>query len=470
VSEETAGAAVVDTNDVRVAIVGAGPAGLYAAEALLSAEAIGGIRVDVLDRNPTPFGLVRYGVAPDHLSIRSVRDTLDRGLDDQRLRFFGGVVVGEEDPSVPAAVSLADLRAHYDAVILAYGASTDRALGIEGEDLPGSISATEFVRWYTGHPDCPPDEFTDLVARARTVVVLGVGNVAVDVTRVLAKTRAELDHTDMPEHVLQALEASGVEQVYLIGRRGPAEASWTTKELKELGELAECAVEVAPGALPLTGSSESRVAESKVAARNVAVIEDWASRASRAAQRRITVRFFARPVRIIGDESVSAIEVETTELDDSGAAIGTGRTEVIPTDVVIRSVGYRGEGLADVPFDTRTGTVVHADGRVMAGEQIVPGLYVSGWIKRGPSGIIGTNKKDSVATVASLLADIGNGLLPRRPHDEDLFSAPHADVVSTAGWRRIDVAERALGSTRGRERTTIHGRGDAVAAAQESRG
>lgn len=448
------------TTGLRIAIVGAGPAGMYAADAIITHENLPDAHVDVFDRVPTPFGLVRYGVAPDHLSIRSVRDTLDRYLDEERIRFFGGVQIGPRDQG--GALSLEDLRDHYDAVVLTYGASSDRSLGIPGEDLPGSISATEFVRWYTGHPDTEPDTFTELLANARTVVILGVGNVAVDVTRVLCKSRAELDHTDMPTHVLEALEASGIEHVHLIGRRGPAEASWTTKELKELGDLDVTSVEVAPGAFPLGSSSQSIVESNKVAARNVAVIEGWLDLPPRSTSRRLTVRFLARPVRIIGDDRVEAIEVERTRIGDDGTVSGTGDVETIPTDVVIRSVGYRGEPLQDVPFDERSGTIIHVDGRVMAGSEPMTGVYVAGWIKRGPSGIIGTNKKDAVATVESFVSDAVSGVLPGRRVDTDITESLTADYVDTEGWRRIDAAERALGQDAGKDRVTIHDRAQAM--------
>jgi ferredoxin--NADP+ reductase len=449
-----------DTTGLRIAIVGAGPAGMYAADAIVTHDDLPDAHVDVFDRVPTPFGLVRYGVAPDHLSIRSVRDTLDRYLDEERIRFFGGVQIGPRDQG--GALSLEDLRDHYDAVVLTYGASSDRSLGIPGEDLPGSISATEFVRWYTGHPDTAPDAFTELLANARTAVILGVGNVAVDVTRVLCKSRAELDHTDMPAHVLAALEASGIEHVHLIGRRGPAEASWTTKELKELGDLDVTSVEVAPGAFPLGSSSQSVVESNKVAARNVAVIEGWLDLPPRSTPRHLTVRFLARPVRIIGESRVEAIEVERTRIGDDGTVSGTGDVETIPTDVVIRSVGYRGEPLQDVPFDERSGTIIHVDGRVMAGSEPMPGVYVAGWIKRGPSGIIGTNKKDAVATVESLVSDAVSGALSGRRIDTDIAESLQADYVDTEGWRRIDAAERALGQDAGKDRVTIHDRAQAM--------
>jgi ferredoxin--NADP+ reductase len=441
--------------DLRVAVIGAGPAGLYAADALLNRADLPGVRVDVIDRLPAPFGLVRYGVAPDHLSIRSVRDTLDRIFDQPGIRFLGGVAVGDGSDEV----SLEAVRAAYDAVILSYGAATDRPLGIPGEDLPGSISATEFVRWYTGHPDSEPDEFTRLLSQSHRVAVIGVGNVAVDVARILAKTRGELEHTDMPEHVLTALDGSGINEIHIVGRRGPVEASWTTKELRELGELNDAAVIVDPADLRLGASSEALAAQSKVAARNLAVVEEWAGRAHRATPRTIQLRFFSKPVRIEGgDDGVEALVVERTELTETGTVVGTGHIERIPVDVVIRSVGYRGVSLPGVPFDHDRGVIAHEQGRVMGPQGAIPGLYTAGWIKRGPTGIIGTNKKDAVETVTTLIDDLTAGLIPRRQHDEDLFAGDSAHIVDVAGWRRIDAAEKALGHTYSRERTTIHQR------------
>ena len=446
-------------DDLRIAIIGAGPAGMYAADSIFGRAELSNSRVDLFDRVPTPFGLVRYGVAPDHLSIRSVRDTLDRSLDNPGLRFFGGVEIGDGE----GRIRLNTLRSLYDAVILTYGAATDRPLGIPGEDTPCSISATEFVRWYTGHPDTDPDAFVALLSEARSVAILGVGNVAVDVARVLAKTRAELEHTDMPEHVLAALDGSGIEQIHLIGRRGPAEAAWTTKELRELGELHDTEVRVDPADLVLGPSSEQLLSESKVAARNMTVVKEWSKRGPDGRNRTLHVRFFARPVSIEGDGSgIDTLTVERTRLTDEGSVEGTGEMEVLDVDVVIRSVGYRGTALHDVPFDAERGIIPNDSGRVTDQGTPVAGLYTAGWIKRGPSGIIGTNKKDAVQTVDALIADLAAGMLPRRVRDDDVITVLQTAHVDVAGWRRIDAAERQLGASRSRERTTIHDRHEAL--------
>ena len=445
---------------VRVAVIGSGPPGMYAADALVGQEAVP-VSIDIIDKLPSPFGLVRYGVAPDHLSIRSVRDTLDKVLDHPGVRFLGNVEVGRD-------LTLEQLREFYDAIVLTYGASRDRALGIPGEDLPGSIAATDFVNWYTGHPDTHPGAFVDFLASSTSVAVIGVGNVAVDVTRVLSKAPGEIEHTDMPEHVFDALRASGVRDVHLVGRRGPAQATWTTKELRELGELEETQVLVAEGGGIDDAASQAAIAEDKAVARNVKVIEEWSARTDDGRGRRIHLHFRCRPVEILGTDHVEGLVVETTVLDESGQASGTGETHVIPVDGVIRSVGYRGTALEGVPFDDRRNVIPNRDGRVLDGDVPLPGVYVAGWIKRGPTGIIGTNKKDAVQTVACVLDDATDpsAWTATKPDPEAVDAAlAGGAVVSTGGWRRIDAAERALGATRGRDRTTIHVREDLLTAA-----
>jgi ferredoxin--NADP+ reductase len=443
---------------MRVAVVGSGPSGIYAADALTAED---GVEVDIIDRLPVPFGLVRYGVAPDHLSIRSVRDTLNKVLQKPGVRFIGNVTVG-------ADVSPQDLLACYDAVILTYGASSDRRLGIPGEDLDGSVAATDFVAWYCGHPDADRQRFERLIPTATSAVVVGVGNVAVDVTRVLAKTVGELDHTDMPQHVLDTLASSGITDVYLLGRRGPAQATFTTKELKELGELLEADVVVDPSDVELDEASAAAAEADRAVGRNVEVIREWSTRAAEGRPRRIHVRFLSRPIELKGDDRVRSVIVERTRLTADGGAEGTGETEEIAADLVVRSVGYRGTQLGSLPFDEKRNVIPHEEGRVMDGAAVVPGFYVAGWIKRGPTGIIGTNKKDAVATVASVLADRDAGILPT-PERAGQFAALLAErgvpAVTTSGWDAIDAAERALGATRGRDRTTIHDRDDLLRAA-----
>jgi len=434
----------------RVAVVGSGPSGIYAADALIDQ----GVEVDVFDRLPTPFGLVRYGVAPDHVSIRSVRDTLDKVWDKARVRFLGNVQVGRD-------ISVEELRRSYNAVVLTYGAAADRRLGIEGEDLPGSVAATDFVAWYTGHPDYRGPDFARLLSSTRRVAVIGVGNVAVDVVRVLSKSEAELSETDMPDYVLETLRDAPIEQVTLLGRRGPVQASFTTKELKELGELAEADVRVRADELDLDPWSEEQLANSKVAQRNLAVLTEWLGRDTRPdAQRTIDLRFFVRPESLGGRTHIESITVERTNLDDEGRLSGRGEFERLDVDLVVRSVGYRGEAMPGVPFDPTSNVVPNVDGRVTdSGGDLVPGLYVAGWIKRGPTGIIGTNKKCAVGTVASLLEDLPSLPVPAGASDVgQLLNDRGVEVVTIEGWRAIDARERDRGQERGRPRQTIASR------------
>ena len=438
---------------VRIAVVGSGPSGMYAADTLLDA----GVEVDVIDRLPVPFGLVRYGVAPDHVSIRSVRDTLDQVWDKPGIRFVGNVDVGRD-------VSVDELRACYHAVVLTYGASADRRLGIEGEDLEGSVAATDLVAWYTGHPDYDGPDFDAILPAVRRVAVIGVGNVAVDVVRVLSKSRMELAQTDMPDHVLETLATAPIEYVYLLGRRGPAQASFTTKELRELGELEEARVSIEASDLELDPVSAAAVEENKVAARNVKVMQEWLELPERSeAVRTIDVRFFRRPNSLRGHERVEILDVERTRLTDDGRLEGTGETEALPVDLVVRSVGYRGIPMPGVPFDADRNVIPNTDGRVVSDSVPVAGLYVAGWIKRGPTGIIGTNKKCAVGTVASLLADIEAGDLDveRSVNGVDALLADRGiAAVDITGWRAIDAQERSRGVGQGRSRVTIHERSE----------
>jgi ferredoxin/flavodoxin---NADP+ reductase len=442
-----------DSMTKRIAVVGAGPSGLYAADALASA----GAEVDVLDRLPVPFGLVRYGVAPDHFSIRSVRDTLAKVLDRPEVHLLAGVEIGDLDEG--ADVTVAELVAAYDAVVLTYGAARDRRLGIPGEELAGSIAATDLVAWYCGHPDADRERIESALAAARSVVVVGVGNVAVDVTRVLTAPFERLAATDMPAHVLDALRSSKVNDVHVLGRRGPAQATWTTKELKELGELDGVDVVIDPIDLELEPVSAALVESDRVAARNVEVIKSWAEHVLEGTHRHIHLHFHARPAELCGTDRVSSVIVERTVVGDDGSAHGTGETYEVGSQLVVRSVGYRGVALPGVPFDAERNVIPNIEGRVVGEDGVaLDGLYVAGWIKRGPTGIIGTNKKDAAATVASLLADLegrdtvgGAGIAP-------LLLERGVAPVDVEGWRRIDAAERRLGSGSGRDRTTLHDR------------
>lgn len=445
--------------DLRVAVVGSGPAGVYAADVLT--RGTDGVSVDVLDRLPAPYGLVRYGVAPDHVKMKSVDVALRKVLERESVRFVGNVEVGTD-------LTLADLRRHYDAVLFATGAAVDRRLGVPGEDLPGSFSATDFVAWYSGHPDAELDRFT---LRARRVVVIGVGNVAVDVARVLAKTAAELSTTDVPGHVLDVLEGSAVEEVTMVGRRGPAQARFTTKELRELGELANADVLVDPADLELSEADQAEVEADRTLRANLAVLRGWVGREPEGRPRKLTLRFWLRPEAVLGVDAVTGLRTERTRLE-AGRLVGTGETVDLPAEMVLRSVGYRGLPLPGLPFDDTTGVVPHRAGRVLTESGPLPGVYIAGWIKRGPTGVIGTNKSDAAETVATLLADAPE--LPRASERDpdavlELLCGRGVDPVEWAGWTAIDAAEQALGAERGCARVKIADRKGLLQAARRDR-
>jgi ferredoxin--NADP+ reductase len=486
---------------LRVAVVGSGPAGLYTAEALVKQSAAlptpVRVKVDVLDRLPTPYGLVRYGVAPDHKSIKSVTNYLRRILENPDVRFLGGVHFGTD-------VTRDDLLSAYDAVVYATGAMRDRQLGIPGEDLPGSFAATDFVNWYCGHPDVPAEAFS---LDAESVAVIGVGNVAVDVARILARDVSELSGTDIPEPVLDVLRASKVREVHMIGRRGPAQAKFTTKELRELGELAGVSVEVPPAELALdgfdlSGESLSLTASDRRVRGNLVAMNEWLASAGDVAGdaaaedvvagggggRKLRVRFWLRPVEILESPSgtVGGLSLERTRLTAEGKFEGTGEIETLDAQMVLRSVGYQSVPLEGVPFDTRSNVVPNLAGRVLdASGAHLPGEYVAGWLKRGPSGVIGTNKADATETVRALLADLAGGpdpvlvaTLPRTgllkfpdaDTESDAIPLPLTGVLSGRGvvpvsyeeWLRIEEAEAALAKSLGRgERVKLAGR-DAI--------
>lgn len=464
-----------DARPYMVAIVGAGPSGIYAAEALTHQTEVD-VQVVVLDRLPVPFGLVRYGVAPDHASIRSIRNTLERTLEKSGVRFFGNVSIGAE-------LSVEELRDRVDAVIYAFGAGTDKRLGIPGENLPGSIAAPDFVAWYCGHPDVHPDtdraddrdqhrdqhrQFADLVAQATSAVVVGVGNVALDVSRILIKKVDQLTDTDMAGEVLEALTTKKITDVHVLGRRGPAYTAFTTKELRELGEIPGVDVIVEEAELALDPSGEAVVGRDKVAARNLKVLHDFAGRERAGAERRIFLHFWTRPVRILGAERVEAVEVERTALNADGFVEGTGLATTVAAQLIIRSVGYRGVRLDGVPFDDSTGRVPHAEGRVIRDGQFSADEYATGWIKRGPTGVIGTNKSDAVETVHSLLADIADGAISAQHSLEELerlLAERGVTPLEMPDWHRIDAAEIELGQRHGRQRTTLAHRSELLAAA-----
>lgn len=430
---------------LRVAVIGSGPSGIFATEALLKSDL--SVQIDVFDRLPTPYGLVRYGVAPDHLTIKSVTRGFEKTLSDPRVQFYGNVEFGRD-------LTYEEARAHYDALVYTVGASSDRRLGIPGEDLKGSMSATEFVAWYNGHPDAAARE---MLLHASGVAVVGVGNVALDVSRILAKTPAELRESDIAPHALPALEASQVRDIFILGRRGPAQAAFTTKELREFGELSAAEPVVKGQEIALTEAEEAAITDN-VKKKNVEVLRDFAGRTPEGKERRVHLRFLVSPVEILddGQGNVAGLKVQRNRLDDSGNAVGTGEYETLPVQMVLRSVGYRGVALPGVPFDEKSGVIPNAGGRVegRAGE------YAAGWIGRGPSGVVGTNRKDATDTVARLLEDAGSGILPTATHADRasvdaLLSGKGVQVFTFADWQALDAHELAQGQAQDRPRHKV---------------
>jgi ferredoxin/flavodoxin---NADP+ reductase len=452
----------VSERPLRVAVVGSGPAGFYSASALLTADPPA--EVDMLERLPTPWGLVRLGVAPDHPKLKEVSRAFERTAGLPGFRFFGNVELGRD-------VSHDDLARVYDAVVYAVGAQTDRRLGIPGEDLPGSWSATELVAWYNGHPDFQELEFD--LGHERAVVV-GAGNVALDVVRMLALTDEELAPTDITDRAAKAIAASPLRELVLLSRRGPAQASFTTPELKELGELAGADVLVDPAELELDPASEASLETDTNARRNVEVLRGYAARTPEGKPRSIRLRFCVSPTAILGDDRVEGVEIVRNELvarDGRISAVPTGETETLPSGLVFRSIGYHGIPLPGVPFDERSGTIPNDGGRILDSDGApLPGAYVAGWIKRGPTGVIGTNKKDATETIARLLEDAESGRLERSDAGADaiveVLEERGAEPVVYAGWEAIDALERSRGEPHGRPRVKLCSWDELLAAAR----
>jgi ferredoxin--NADP+ reductase len=440
---------------LKVAIVGAGPAGAFAAAQLY--EQYGNrADIDLIERLPTPWGLLRAGVAPDHGEIKTLDETFERTVFRRGCRFFGNVSVGTD-------VAHADLVSRYHAVIYAVGAQTDRSLRIPGEELPGSLPATAFVGWYNGHPD-----YRDLQPDLshETAVIIGNGNVAADVARLLTRSTEELARTDVADHALEALRASSVRRVIVLGRRGPAQAAFTNAELRELGRMQGVDVVVDPAEAELDPVSTEWLAEEGTftARRNVERLREYAAGERSGAERTIELRFLRSPVAVHGTDRVEAIEIVTNAIarDENGtlrARPVSEETETIACGLVLRSVGYQAVPLPDVPFDERAYVLPNDRGRVLdldGGEQL-PGVYAVGWIKRGPTGILGTNKRDAAETVRSLMEDLVAGRVPEPTQSGDVAEllAGRTDVVTADGWRAIDGAEVRAGKADERPRVKL---------------
>lgn len=438
---------------VRIAIVGAGPSAYYAAAALIKQEDVD-VRVDMFDRLPAPYGLVRYGVAPDHQNIKAVARMYEKTASDERVRFFGCVEFGKH-------MTLDDLRPLYDMVVFAVGAQSDRSLNIPGEDLDGSMSATEFVAWYNGHPDYR-DLDPDLSVEG--VAVIGVGNVAMDVARILAKSVDELKETDIADHALEKLKESKVKRIYVFGRRGPAQAKFTNPEIKEFGKLETADAIVDPEDLKLDPHSEATVEQNRMAKKNYEILQEYASRGQGEHEKKVFFRFLRSPKEITGrDGKVAGIRIEKNRLvsteDGYLNAEGTGEFEDLDVGMVLRSVGYRGVPLPSVPYDERKGTIPNDHGRVLNPQtgNVVPGAYVVGWAKRGPSGVIGTNKKDAEETVELMLEDVPHirraGVEQQADKKlEELLTDAGCKYVTFEEWQDIDKLEVERGKAGNRPR------------------
>jgi ferredoxin--NADP+ reductase len=443
-------------NPLRIAIIGAGPAGFFAAAALLGQSATP-VTVDLFDALPTPFGLVRFGVAPDHAKIKSVTRTFEKTAADPRFRFLGNVTVGRD-------VSREELLSCYDRVLYTVGAQSDRKLGVEGEELDGSFSATEFVAWYNGHPDFAERTF-DLSCSA--VVIVGVGNVAMDVARILAKTPDELHGTDIAAHALEALRESRIRDIYILARRGPAQAKFTNPEVKEFGELGSAVPQVIEAELELDEVSQAQADADKTTGRNIETLRSFIGRTAEAEQRRVHFRFCLSPTALLGQEGrLTGVRVEQNALTPNGSgdvsARGTGNHHELEAGLLFRSVGYRGTPLEGLPFDGRNGVIPNEGGRITqaADDQPASGReYVAGWIKRGPSGVIGTNKPCAVESAEALLADAASAPAPAATGDIDaLLAARGVRVVTFEDWKRLDAAELEDGAAAGRPRVKLASR------------
>ena len=443
------------TCPLRVAIVGAGPAGFYAAEHLFKQNRII-VEIDMFDRLPTPFGLVRNGVAPDHQRIKAVTRTFDRTASNPRFRFFGQVGLGRD-------ITRAQLRDHYHQIVYTTGAPSDRNLGIPGETLKGSYSATEFVAWYNGHPDFRDYEFDLSQERA---AVVGLGNVAVDVIRILSRTPEELALTDIADYALEQLRQSRVREVYMFGRRGPAQAAFTNPEIKELGKLDDVHVTIPlEEATPDSLSQQALERENdRVALKRIEILEEIASRQRAGQSRTIHLRFLVSPVEILGSSGhVRAMRLVKNELysTDMGTLRpkATDKFEELEVGLVFRSIGYKGLPLSDIPFNPKWGVILNEKGRVVEPESRKPivGEYTAGWIKRGPNGVIGTNKPDALETVSCMLEDLKAELTLKPSHQrssdtETLIRRHRPDYFSYTDWQRIDEIEREKGLQSGRPR------------------
>ncbi|VEW15492.1 NADPH-ferredoxin reductase fprA [Brevibacterium casei] len=458
------------TRPFRVAIVGAGPAGIYAADLLTKAERDFEVSIDLFERLPTPFGLVRYGVAPDHPRIKGIINALIKVLDRGDIRLFSNVDYGTD-------ITLDELTDRYDAVIFSTGCITDAPLNIPGVDLEGSFGAADFVNWYDSHPDVSQS----WPLEAESVAVIGNGNVALDVARVLAKQADDMHVTEIPDHVYEGLKASKVTDVHVFGRRGPAQAKFTLLELRELGLVPDVDIIVYPEDFEFDEGSMEAIESSNQVKQVAKTLTDFTLREPTGASRRLHLHFLHAPTEILGDGQVEGLRTERQELDGTGNVRGTGEFVDWPVQAVYRAVGYAGSALPQLPFDPRQGVIPNHEGRVVdtldqaeaPSADVVAGVYATGWIKRGPVGLIGHTKGDALETIGHLIADRGAGVLaePVFPEESaivDLLESKGVDFVDWEGYHRVEAAEKAAGEVRGRERVKIATREGMLAAARDA--
>lgn len=447
---------------LRLAIVGAGPAGIYAADILLKAEKKFDVSIDLFEQLPAPYGLVRYGVAPDHPRIKGIVNALHNVVDSEQIRLFGNVLYGRD-------ITLDDLKSHYNAVIFSTGAVRDAGLDIPGVHLPGSYGAAEFVSWYDGHPDVP--RTWPMVHHE--VAVIGNGNVALDVARMLTKHADALLPTEIPANVYEVLKASPVTDVHIFGRRGPYQVKFTPLELRELGELDDVDIILDDDDFVIDPASQLAIDTNKQVLVLSRIMNSWRARETGTASRRLHLHFYAKPVEIVGGpqagsetEGVTAIRFERTRPNGEGGVIGTGEIREIPVQAVYHAIGYFGSSLPGIPFDDRRGVIPNREGQVLDDDdQLVHGVYATGWIKRGPVGLIGSTKSDAMETVKHLIHDQANWWSPVHPEPEavvELLKGRGVEYTNMAGWHALDLHELALGEAVGRTRIKVVPRDELV--------
>jgi ferredoxin--NADP+ reductase len=443
------------TKKLRLAIVGAGPAGIYAADILLKAEKQFEVSIDLFEQLPAPYGLVRYGVAPDHPRIKGIITALKDVLDTGHIRLFGNVLYGRD-------ITLSDLKQHYNAVIFSTGAIRDAGLDIPGIDLPGSFGAADFVSWYDGHPDFPREWPLD----AREVAVIGNGNVALDVARMLAKHADDLLPTEIPANVYDVLKTSAVTDVHVFGRRGPMQVKFTPLELRELGELADVDMVVYEEDFDYDEASKLAIETNKQVLVIDRIFRKWRDEPQTGASRRLHLHFYARPIEVVGTERVEGFRYERTRPDGQGGVVGTGEFREVPVQAVYRAVGYFGSPLDGIPFDEKRGVIPNREGQVLDDrDEQVNGVYATGWIKRGPVGLIGHTKSDAMETIKHVLNDQANWWSPAHPEEQavtDLLTSRGIEYTNLDGWHNLDAHELSLGAPQGRTRVKVVPRDEMV--------